>query len=82
MRCHNLHIDNAPLTWVNKFTYLGVTFIAGNTLLMDCKPRIQNFIFAVCSVLHSKTVGVEYLFAKILIKKCLPIYFTDLNVIY
>ena len=57
MRRHNLHIDNASLPWVDKFIYLGVTFIAGNTLLKDCKPRIQKFISAVYSVLRCKTVG-------------------------
>ena len=76
---HNILIDNAPLPRVDKITYLGVTFIAGNTLLMDCKPRIQKFISAVCSVMRCKTVGLEYIFVEILIEKCLPILFYRLE---
>ena len=61
------------LRWAHSFCYLGVNFLVGSSLKVDCKPRIQKFIFSICSVLHHKVKGYESFFADILIKKCLPV---------
>ena len=68
-----LVLDGKVLRWADSFYYLGVNFLVGSSLKVDCKPRILKFISSVCSVLHHKVKGFESIFADILIKKCLPV---------
>ena len=49
-----LVLDGKVLRWADSFCYLGVNFLVGSSLKVDCKPRIQKFISSVCSVLHHK----------------------------
>ncbi len=74
-----LYLDKIILCWVDKFTYLGISFITGRQLKIDCKPRIQQFVSSIYSVLRYRVSGVENVFAEILIKKCLPIIFYGLE---
>jgi Reverse transcriptase (RNA-dependent DNA polymerase) len=75
----DLLIDNYVLSWVDKFTYLGITFVTGQSLKVECKHRVQKFISSVCSVLRYKVAGYETVFAEILKMKCLPILFYGLE---
>ena len=68
-----LVLDGKVLRWADSFCYLGVNFLVGSSLKVDCKPRIQKFISSVFSVLHHKVKGYESIFADIPIKKCLPV---------
>ena len=68
-----LVLDGKVLRWADSFCYLGVNFLVGLSLKVDCKPHIQKFISSVYSVLHHKVKGYESIFADILIKKCLPV---------
>jgi hypothetical protein len=77
--CTEFILDNNVLPWVDKFKYLGVTFVVKNGLQTDYAERIQKFIASVSLVLRMKTVGFEYMFVDILVKKCLPILFYGLD---
>ena len=66
-------LDGKVLRRADSFCYLGVNFLVGSSLKVDCKPRNQEFVSAVCSVLHHKVKGYESIFADILIKKFLPV---------
>ena len=68
-----LILNGKVLRWADSFCYLGINFLDGSILKVDCKPRIQKFISSVCSVLHHKVKGYESIFVDILIKKCLPV---------
>jgi hypothetical protein len=39
-------LNNVPIEWLNNFKYLGVAFIASNTLVVECSYVKEN------SVLH------------------------------
>jgi hypothetical protein len=67
------------LDWVDSLTYLGVEFLLGQCLKVNCIKKIRKFMAAVSSVLHCKVVGLESVFAEILVSKCLPILLYGLD---
>jgi hypothetical protein len=75
----SLLIGNKSLKWVNSFVYLGIEFVLGSCLKVNCRKRIQKFMGSVSSVLQCKCYGYEDVFAEILIKKCLPILMYGLD---
>ncbi len=74
-----LLIGDHGLNWVDTFIYLGVELSIGSCLQVNCKKPVQKFMSSISSVLQCKCLGYEYVFAEILIKKCLPILMYGLD---
>ena len=72
-------LENRVLPWVNKLKYLSIVFNTMRGLQVDCSERIQKFFATVSSVLGSKLPGFKFIFADILVKKCLPIFFYGMD---
>ena len=74
--------DNKILKWSDNFIYLGIDIVLGSSLNVCCKNRIKKFMASVSSVLHFKSVRYENVFAKILIRKCLPVLIYGLDAVF
>jgi hypothetical protein len=77
-----IFLGDQLLQWVTSFVYLGIEFILGPCLKVDCRKRIQKFMATISSVLRCKMEGYEDVFATILVKKCLPVLLYGLDCLF
>jgi len=66
-------LNDVPIDWVNNFKYLGVAFIAGNTLSVDCS-YIKRKFYAACNAVLVKCKYANDIVQLHLVKSfCLPL---------
>jgi hypothetical protein len=71
----SLSVSDTALTWCDKMTYLGITFIFGRDVFVDITNRLHKFHAAVFAILKNKMLGFEHIYVNLMLTKCLPLLF-------
>ena len=78
-RLAHVTLSDVPLDWRDKFTYLGITFLFGVSLILEVAYRIRKFHTALSTILKKKVLGFEHVYVKLLFTNCMLILFYGLD---
>ena len=67
-----LILKNEPMEYVSKWTYLGVTIVAGVSLSFTCKRELSNFYRSFNSLLSAVQKPDELVLMTLLYSNCVP----------
>ena len=75
----NVTLSGSVVKLSDKMLYLGVVLLLGLRLAADLTSRIMKFHAALSAVFKDRIVGFEHIYVHVILAKCLPILFYDLD---